>query len=244
MPAEPVRSREAHPLVTVVVPVFNGAHFLARALHSIEAQEYEPLQVVVVDDGSTDETYAVATDIARRHSWEVIQHENRGVAAARNTGLGAARGELVTFLDADDEMVPDRIQFQVEHLAANPECGVVIGAADTVLDGGDPPSWLPELASPARTPPFVQGSMMVRAHLFHTVGLFNTAYRVGEDTEWIARAMTAGVRLAFAERVLIRRHVHEANLSHRLGERHDVLFRLFREQLAEKRRAHPVEGHA
>jgi glycosyltransferase involved in cell wall biosynthesis len=109
-----------NPAVSVVVPVYNRARTLARALSSILAQTFPDFELIVVDDGSTDDSAGVAEGFGDSRI-RVLRHpENRGVAAARNTGIGAARGNYVAFLDSDDEWLPEKLKIQIDALEAEP----------------------------------------------------------------------------------------------------------------------------
>ncbi|HZT25729.1 MAG TPA: glycosyltransferase family A protein [Pseudolabrys sp.] len=107
------------PLVSVVVPVFNGEKVVSRALRSVQAQTYADFEVVVVDDGSTDQTAARIAEIADGR-FNCIRHpRNRGAAAARNTGVAAARGRWIAFLDCDDTWAADKLARQIESLKSS-----------------------------------------------------------------------------------------------------------------------------
>src|SRR4051812_20176243 len=125
------------PAATVIIPVFDGARFLAEALDSVAAQDLD-LEVVVVDDGSTDGSAQVARDLGVT----CIHQANLGPSAARNAGLAASTSPLVTFLDVDDLIPPGALLGQITHLAAHPECDGVMGMQQyEVLDGVDLPDW-------------------------------------------------------------------------------------------------------
>ena len=109
-------------LVTVVVPCYNQGHFLADALRSVRAQEYGPIETIVVDDGSTDRSAEVAQNAAS----SVIHQSNAGIGAARNAGLAAARGEFLVFLDADDELLPDAVASGIASLEADSTLACVV----------------------------------------------------------------------------------------------------------------------
>ena len=133
-----------HPSVTVVIPCFNQGRFLANAIRSVQNQRYEPLETIVVDDGSTDETAEVAAACGTR----VIRQPNRGVGAARNTGLNVAGGELVIFLDADDELLPDAIESGVAFLETRPQISCVVRQCYSMdVDGHSLPSEQPAVDS-------------------------------------------------------------------------------------------------
>jgi glycosyltransferase involved in cell wall biosynthesis len=121
------QSQDGNPLVSVVIPAFNAGRHIQETLISVIGQTYENLEIVVVDDGSTDETARVVSSLAEKDSRiTLIQQENAGVAAARNAGIRRSTGSLVLPLDADDICFPGRIVEQVEAMqAAGPDTGVV-----------------------------------------------------------------------------------------------------------------------
>jgi glycosyltransferase involved in cell wall biosynthesis len=113
-------------LITVIVPTFNRADRLREAVESVLAQPLAELEVLVVDDGSTDDTAAVITSLQERDSRVVcLSQANQGVAAARNHGLDRARGDLIAFLDSDDRWSPDKLPFQLACLERVPEAGMI-----------------------------------------------------------------------------------------------------------------------
>jgi glycosyltransferase involved in cell wall biosynthesis len=109
-------------LVTVAIPCFNYSHYLGKAIHSAQAQQYRPFEIIVVDDGSTDDSAAVAA----RAGVRLIRQPNLGLGAARNAGLAAATGEFIVFLDADDELLPDALDTGVATLRAQPAASCVV----------------------------------------------------------------------------------------------------------------------
>jgi glycosyltransferase involved in cell wall biosynthesis len=111
------------PLVTAIIPVYNDARFVRDAINSVLHQTYTPLECLVVNDGSDDDTSEVLRDFS--NLIQIINQENRGVAAARNAGIEAARGDLVAFLDSDDVWLPDKIQNQMELIARFPNLALV-----------------------------------------------------------------------------------------------------------------------
>lgn len=120
--------------MSVVIPCFNHGHFLAGAIESVVAQTHSPIEIIVVDDGSTDNTAEVA---ARFPQISYFYQGNAGLAAARNTGLRAAGGDYVCFLDADDVLYPSGIELGLACFAKNPECGYVWGGFRLVSEGDE-----------------------------------------------------------------------------------------------------------
>jgi glycosyltransferase involved in cell wall biosynthesis len=212
-----------HKLVSVVVPVYNGAPFLLDALTSIGVQDYEPIEVIIVDDGSTDDSHSIANSFLTHRDGLLLRQENLGPASARNAAIAVARGELITFLDADDEMVAERVRFQVEHLDRHPTVDLVIGNEEIRLDRGiQSPPWL-QVHDTRTTYPIM--TMMARAPVFERVGLFDTSFPVAEDTDWLLRARASGIQYEFVDRILLRRRIHGANLMYRAEDRRHALFR-------------------
>lgn len=131
------------PLISVVIPCYNQAEFLADAIESAVSDTF-PVEIVVVDDGSTDDTHVVA---ARYAGVRCVRQGNRGLAAARNRGLEAATGDFVIFLDADDRLLPGGIDAGARALGSHPECAMAFGRC--VMMGRDGMMW------PTPTPPVV-----------------------------------------------------------------------------------------
>jgi glycosyltransferase involved in cell wall biosynthesis len=195
----------APPLVSAIVPVHDGECFLREALESILQQDYRPLEVIVVDDGSTDESAAIAASLPVR----VLRRERAGVAAARNTGLGSAAGSLIAFLDQDDLWPPGRLRRQVEHLCAHPGHAFVVGRMEVFLEPGVmPPAWIPRDQTA-----FLLGALVARRAAFETVGPFDERYEISSDSDWFAHAHDAGLARGVLDDVVLRYRIHARNAS-------------------------------
>jgi len=224
----------SNPLVSVIVPVYNGERYLAEALRSVFSQDYRPLEVLVVDDGSTDGSVAVADRFPQARC---IRQGRQGVTGARNTGLAAARGELIAFIDQDDLWVPGKLRLQVQHLMNHPEIDYVLAQEEIFLEPGmdKAPWWLEEhyLKQDHIAP--LPGTLLARKTAFDKVGPFDPAYQIASDTDWFSRAEDAGVRKAILPNVLLKKRVHDSNLS---AERTVILaetFQLLRSSVHRKR---------
>ena len=127
-------------LVSTVIPVRNRPHLLREAVASVLAQTHRPIEVIICDDGSTDETPRVAMALAADHSDEVrvLLNENRGPGPAREAGRLAARGEFIQYLDSDDRLLPRKFEVQIAALRERPECGVAYGWARLLVEGTHP----------------------------------------------------------------------------------------------------------
>jgi len=206
-----MRSPTPGPRLSVILPVYNGARFLRAAVESIRRQRYEPLETIVVDDGSTDETREVATSFASEVSY--VHQANAGPAAARNTGLHRALGTLIGFLDADDVWTDEKLALQVPRLLAEPSVDGVLGYTRVVYaaqDGGPGPP-----TSPPPGPVLVLGAALFRRSVFERVGAFDESLRMGEDVDWFLRAKERGLSLRLHPEVVHLYRRHDRNLTSR-----------------------------
>jgi len=213
--------------ISVVVPARNAELFLAEALASIFGNACAPLEVIVIDDGSTDNTIAVAS----RFPVSCHSQPARGVSAARNAGWQSASGELLAWLDADDRWTPGRLERQLQALD-EPGVDVVYGHVRQFAggEGSARDVWLgPPL--PGRVP----GSMLIRRELFAAVGGFDEGLRAGEFMDWLVRAQARGLREKMLEEVCLERRIHERNLGRALPDRRDYL-QVARRSLQQARR--------
>jgi len=183
--------------VSVVIPTYNYASFVGRAIESVLWQSYAPIECIVVDDGSTDETAPVLERY--RHRVQIIRIPNRGVSQARNEGIRAARGSLVAFLDSDDWWRPEKIATQVRFLDANPAvavvgCGVAVADPCGNIRGEFPGrrssrSRRRDFQGVALRRSWVMGSAsgaLIRRSALEEVGLFNSCLAAAEDWDlWL-----------------------------------------------------------
>ncbi|WP_170529899.1 glycosyltransferase family 2 protein [Ruegeria arenilitoris] len=124
------------PQASIIVPAYNTAATLAETLASLLSQTHDDFEIIIVDDGSQDETPAIACAHATDPKVRVIRQENRGLAGARNTGIAAARGEFVGFCDADDLWLPEKLATHVRHLQAEPDVAISYSGSAMIDEGG------------------------------------------------------------------------------------------------------------
>ena len=224
-----------NPLVTVVVAVFNGERFLRSALESLYAQDYDPFEVVFVDDGSTDGSAAIARSFP---GIRYVHQENQGLAAARNRGLSLAHGDFLAYLDDDDLIPPHKLRRQAEYLVANPDVGCVLGRQQVMLElGVEPPEWLKRdtVFGDLDGIPFV--SAMIRTQLLRDVGGFDPSYRFAEDRDLFVRLREHGVRIDVIPEILLFRRFHGENMNFRLRPQKHPLLRSLKAKLDRERAA-------
>ncbi len=214
----------ADPLVSVVMAVRDGEDFLAEAIESALAQTHRPIEVVVIDDGSSDRSAEIATTFG-----PPVQCKStppHGLAIARNLGVAAARGDYVGFLDADDHWPLDRLSVQLEAIESAPPVDMVFGHELRFPANGNRPL-------PART----GATMLIRRDALRRVGPFATEWQVGEFLDWLLRAEELGLTTRMLSDVVIHRRVHDRNMTTRGRRHYGDYARILSRSLERRRRA-------
>jgi glycosyltransferase involved in cell wall biosynthesis len=225
------------PLVSCIVPVFNGERYIREALDSIFAQTYRPLEIIVADDGSTDRTSEIVATF--KDTVLYLKQNNAGPATARNLGIRAASGDFIAFLDADDLWHREKLERQMARFQARPELEYCVAHAQNF--------WIAEMDAEAEKyqrhrisqplPGYVTGTLLARRAIFDAVGLFNPALAHGDSTDWFLRAAERGAVMEVLDDVLLFRRLHPANRSRVLAARsRDEFLRLLKLSLDRKRR--------
>ena len=187
------------PLVSVVIPAFNAEKFVDRAIESVLSQSYSNFELVVVDDGSTDNTAEIAASFVDPRIRNISQ-PNRGVAAARNRGMAMSAGELIAFLDADDRWDPEKLKAQVNALATKPGCvaigcfmryesldGKVLG-----ITGQEVGPREEELIAEGSLMPFPLSSIVFDRPALERISGFDEGLRLAQDLDLVARVSGIG----------------------------------------------------
>ena len=210
---------EGRPSVSVVIPTYNSASFLPEAVASIRMQRYEALEIIVVDDGSSDQTGEVAAALAGA-DLRYLRQENQGPAAARNAGLAVAQGDVIGFLDADDLWPAQKLARQLEVLIEDRAADVVHGRTQalvlvaTAADGA------------RRFEPFAEpwystqlGSALYRREIYSRIGGFDPSLTPSEDFDWFLRARDAGAKVVLTPETALLYRFHTSNLTRGAGTR-------------------------
>lgn len=219
--------------VSVIIPVFNGEALIRDALASVLAQSRPVDEIIVVDDGSSDASGAVVAGLGVP-GLTLVRQENRGPAAARNQGLGLASGDVIAFLDADDQWAPEKLAVQVP-LLERPDVRVVIGQTEGVA--------LEEkvarraFRSSWGSRQFLQlGAMLFRADVFSEVGPFDESLRFGEDIDWCLRAQERAVVIHPHEETVLSYRRHGGNMTNDTRARDRDFLRVLKKAIDRKRR--------
>jgi len=220
--------------ISCIIPVFNGARFIGQAIASVAEQSVPDIEIIVVDDGSTDDTASVVLSGRWRVRYE--RQVQKGPASARNAGLALASGEMISFLDADDWWHPEKTARQLAYLDEHPEAGGAVAQAVSVHDAASP--IVSERRPPSGTvaPAYVTSALLARRTTFDRVGGFNPALTHSDDTDWFLRARAAGLAIDLVPLPLVFRRLHDQNLSlQRRPDSVDEYLRLLRNKLARER---------
>jgi glycosyltransferase involved in cell wall biosynthesis len=221
------------PRVSIIIPTYNHARFVVQAVESALAQTYADLEVAVIDDGSTDHTPAVLAGYGPRIN--CIRQENRGLSAARNAGISAARGDYFLFLDADDLIPADKLELQVPVLEARPDLGLVYSGFQYINESGSQVlheirpqkqgHLLKELL--CRTLFFPPGAAVVRRECLDRVGLFDESFPAAADTDMWIRIARAGYAFGYVDQPLFQYRVVQGSMSgHLANQARDEFARL------------------
>jgi glycosyltransferase involved in cell wall biosynthesis len=203
--------------VGVVIPVRDGERYLAEAVESVLAQNCPVCDVVVVDDGSRDATAAVAARYAPRV--RCISQPASGIGAARNQGVQAVRGELLTFLDGDDVWPLDRLERQLSAFARTPRPDLVFGHVRQFVSGELDEAARAELVCPEGSQPArLANTMLLPRDVWERVGLFSTEAVRSEFLDWLLRARELALREVMLDDVVLLRRLHASNHGRRMQD--------------------------
>jgi glycosyltransferase involved in cell wall biosynthesis len=218
-------------LISVVVPVYNGEKYITEAIDSIIHQEYYPLEIIVVDDGSTDGTPELIyryDDLVR-----YFYQENQGPSVARNRGITESKGQFLAFLDSDDLWPSGKLETQASSLLKESDLDVVTGYT-SVFQSKDEISKDPEILKDGILS--VQlGSALFRKSVFDKVGLFDEELRYSEDQDWFLRACEMGIRKEDLEVTTLYHRRHENNMTDKAAAHGYQLTKVLKKSLDRRR---------
>lgn len=215
--------------ISCIIPCFNGANFLREAIDSVLAQEYEALEVLVIDDGSTDSSATIAASYGP--SVRVISQENRGLTATRNIGIEAATGEAIAFLDHDDMWLPGKLVLQAELL--DRDADAVVGAMQRIVPSADSPTGYVPHDDPL--PSMSLTAALIRTATFDSVGEFDESLVFGADWDWFLRAREQGAVIRQHPEVVLHYRRHDDNMTNDVSSGNRATLQLLKSSIDRRR---------
>ena len=200
------------PLISIIMATYNRAAYIGEALDSIKRQSFQDYEILVVDDGSTDNTKEI---LEKYEGIRCIYLEHVGIAGARNTAVKDAKGKWIAFLDSDDLWKEEKLKKQVDYLETHPDCRIVYTKFSNFTD-------IPENELDGRQKELLQTedikwylpSALVDAKLFDEVGMFDKTWEPNDDTEWNFRLKFYNINMEHClHESLYLRRVHVSNIS-------------------------------
>jgi glycosyltransferase involved in cell wall biosynthesis len=219
--------------VSVIIPVYNGERYLPEAIASVRRQSLAPIEIVIVDDGSTDDTVALAetlgTDI------RLVRQAHSGVTISRNRGIRASRGDLIAFLDCDDVWMDDKLATQVSILQEHADIQVALGYTRRM--------WTPPARDDASTgmrltePELALhlGAALIRRSIFDSVGAFDETVSRAEDWDWFMRVRERGLIVVVHPGVMLLYRRHSGNMTNEETKGRAALVRMIHRSIGRRR---------
>ena len=198
------------PKVSVIIPVYNGEQYLSQAIRSVLAQTYCSIEVIVVDDGSTDSSAQIVKRFGK--SVKYLFQTNSGTGAARNQGINLATGSFFAFLDQDDLWVEDKLARQMAVFIAIPETDIVFGHVKQFHSPELEEHVKQKIHCPVRLMPgYLPSAMLIKRSAFFRVGLFETKWKIGEWADWYVRALELELKKIMLQDLVTLRRLHRGN---------------------------------
>lgn len=212
--------------VSVVIPVYNGEAFLAEAIESVLRQDPRPMEIIVVDDGSTDGTAQIAANFIEHVKY--VYQPNSGPPAARNRGLKMVQGDVIAFLDADDLWPENKLRDQLVCFAQDPSTEIVLGLTQRLLKNGK------KYMEPLLGHDF--GSALFKRSVFDKVGLLDGSKFQCDDWDWFLRAREMGVAMATCQAVTRYHRRHENNITNHEARGNHYMLQTLKQSLDRRRK--------
>jgi glycosyltransferase involved in cell wall biosynthesis len=222
-------------MISVMIGAYNAEEFIAEAIESVLRQSYQDFELIVVDDGSTDQTRRVIESFSTFGVQYRFQ-SNKGAAAARNHCIRLARGEYLAFLDADDVWTENKLELQMNEFAKDPSLDAVFGMVQQVLQN-DWGQKIQEAIIPDSEllKGYTQATMLIKRESFLRIGLFTEARAIGEFVDWLLRAKESNLKMRLLPNLFLRRRIHNNNLGIRKRAEINDYLKVLKESIDRRR---------
>lgn len=208
--------------VSIVIPAYNSSRYLPETIEHVLSQTFSDYEVLVINDGSTDNTAEIATRYSQQDSRvKLFSQNNQGLSGARNTGIQIAQGEYIAFLDSDDHWLPHKLAAHMDHFARLPNLGISFGRIEFMSFDGKPTRRFSNSRLVNLTPKHLYyensivtpSNAVIRRSVLEQIGLFDRTLRVWEDIDLFLRAASKGWKVEGIDQVLVRYRTNQAGLS-------------------------------
>jgi len=225
---------ENRPLVSVVMPAYNEEKYIREAVESILAQSYRPTEILVVDDGSEDDTCTRLETFGGRIT--VFRQEHKGPAAARNLAVANAKGAFLAFADADDLWPEDKLERQLGHFLEDETLDIVLGTQKRIYAPDAKETGTGEMPPEEELIAHSLPGALIRRSAFERIGPFDESLIYAEDLDWFLRAREVGLNISVHREVVNIHRRHGANMTSNVAEVRRYTFKMFQKSLARRRK--------
>jgi glycosyltransferase involved in cell wall biosynthesis len=232
------------PFVSVILAVKDGAKFLRESLESVLRQSHAPLEIIVLDDQSIDETRAIVENVDSAKIRYICNDPQLGIAGSRNHGIQLAKGELLAFTSHDDIWLPEKLSRQCECFVRDAGLDVCLSHVRCFVDPNEtvPPQSFPKDLIGKDVPGWVIETLVARRSAFERAGFFDETFAQADDTEWYARAQRMGLSILMLPDALVRKRLHAHSVTYgrdraKTGRRE--LLEIARRSIAQQRSSDP-----
>lgn len=210
-----------NPLISIIIPVFNGERYIANAIQSILAQNYHPIEIIVVDDGSNDKTAEILGGFGEQIKY--LHQENSGPPCARNYGIKNARGDFIAFLDHDDIFLNNALALHLHCMNKHKNPGVSLGYSQVNKLSADS-----DIVETKTVPQLLLQCALFKKSVFDTVGMFDETLFLGDDLDFFLRIREAKIPFAIHSNVVTIYNRHETNVTNNIKLRQLYLLKVIK----------------
>ena len=229
-----------HPLISIIIPVYNGEKYIEEAILSVRHQDYPSTEIIVVDDGSVDNSGQIVKQMD-----DVIYYyqENGGPSSARNRGIGEANGDFLAFIDADDLWTKDKLSIQYKYLLENADVEFVFShKIFHIEENTEKPPWFKGELESKPSPLLGASGLLARKNVFNIIGNYDNNTRFGENAEWLMRAKNAEIKYEILPESLVTLRIHRDNQTNNLNEMRSSILEIIKKSIDDKRKRNRIKS--